>query len=68
MTTSITFTLTDADIREFADAANYGNALGEWPIDPDLAVKVIAANLDALNAAVEQAVGVLLDAHARIAE
>ena len=66
----ITITITEKDIRELADAANSGNALGEAVIVENLAVAIIAAlanhqervSAELLNSDIEA----LIDSHARV--
>lgn len=66
----ISIAITETDIKEIVASASGGDALGEHPINTDLAIAVVAAHAQHLTATIvehlEQEIEMLIDHHARV--
>ena len=72
MTTILTITLTEQDVRDIVTDGNLGNAIGECPMNEAVAVALVREFADAItNSAIERiedVIGRLADNHARITD
>jgi hypothetical protein len=66
----LTLTLTEADIHGIVDGANGGNAIGEIPMNEEIAVAIVAALRPEIHDAIHRYAATLIaslaDRHSRV--